>query len=212
MRTKLFTSLVLGLGLLGACAGQTGSTSLDQGELALVSVSADDLEALDDSETLTIDLTKKNVVYEIDGDSAPLDLERLTVMTSSAESMPMRDFLDTTALAIDENDFFLRLSNDPKLLLETTPLGSQSQALKGRIGGGGGGLGVVACVPGFCVCDTYDDCIDMFDGDLCGPLGGCDDTNGTNCWCIPSRGKTVTKPKVDTVLTTPTVEKVELAP
>jgi hypothetical protein len=100
MRTKLFTSLVLGLGLLGACAGQTGSTSLDQGELALVSVSADDLEALDDSETLTIDLTKKNVVYEIDGDSAPLDLERLTVMTSSAESMPMRDFLDTTALAI----------------------------------------------------------------------------------------------------------------
>ncbi len=182
MRTTIIASLVLGL---AACTSASQDASLSHSATSFVSVSAADLAALDEDETLAIDLTLTDVVYELDGDTAPLDLDRLTVVTPAFESIPMRDFLDLRALGVDENDFFLRLSGNNALLFEEPSLGSTSQALKGRVGGGGGGgLGFV-CIPGWCTCSGYDDCIDMFDGNACGPLGGCDDTNGTNCWCLP---------------------------
>jgi hypothetical protein len=42
-----------------------------------------------------------------------------------------------------------------------------------------------ACDGVLCVCDGDDDCIDMFDGDDCGPDAACwSDESGLHCVCI----------------------------
>lgn len=42
-----------------------------------------------------------------------------------------------------------------------------------------------ACSEGGCACSGLDDCIDMFDTDVCGPVAFCDSTGGTlGCACL----------------------------
>jgi hypothetical protein len=189
MKNAFFLLSSLVLGLAGGCAQGAHSEQVAGKAPALVAVSADSLEGLAERENFMVDLRRTDVVYEIDGASEQLDIDRLTIITPEAENVSLRDYAQALGGHFNEQDFTLRLSGDPSLLATSSGsnIGVTTQAMMrapGRSAGGTTGYNCPPSIPPFCSCTGDIDCNKMLGPD--GPCGGGGTECGTEgCVCFP---------------------------
>jgi hypothetical protein len=94
------------LALVG-CAPQ--GESPDEVGSSVVAINAETLEALDDDESLTVDLRDVGVLYEIDGAEALLDTSRIEVIGADGVRAELTAYLAEHFPRLDLADFFVVL-------------------------------------------------------------------------------------------------------